>query len=332
MELRNKKSPRVTIQEVAREAGVDRSTVSRVFNQPQLLRENTVLTVKSVAKRLGYSPNSTARALRTGRNENIALIVPDLTNPFMPPIALAVQKEAAKLGYCVFIGNADEDPSHEEDLLLRFSDQVSGAVLASPRSDQSTIESLASIIPLVLINRDIFGIPRVLIDSGQGMAEAVNHLANLGHKHIVYVSGPVQSWSNEQRQMSVEEAAKALDIKLNVLSAGAASFSSGVNAVDELLALDVSACIAFDDVLAQGVCHGLEERNVTVPRDFSVIGCDDIMGSPLLTTVSSPSKTAGQKSVEMLASSLLSNLPSNTRLVLDTHLLLRNTAGPIKIW
>ena len=332
MELRNKKSPRVTIQEVAREAGVDRSTVSRVFNQPQLLRENTVLTVKSVAKRLGYSPNSTARALRTGRNENIALIVTDLTNPFMPPIALAVQKEAAKLGYCVFIGNADEDPSHEEDLLLRFSDQVSGAVLASPRSDQSTIESLASIIPLVLINRDIFGIPRVLIDSGQGMAEAVKHLANLGHKHIVYVSGPVQSWSNEQRQMSVEEAAKALDIKLNVLSAGAASFSSGVNAVDELLALDVSACIAFDDVLAQGVCHGLEERNVTVPRDFSVIGCDDIMGSPLLTTVSSPSKKAGQKSVEMLASSLLSNLSPDTRLVLDTHLLLRNTAGPIKIW
>ena len=132
--------------------------------------------------------------------------------------------------------------------------------------------------------------------------------------------------------MSVEEAAKALDIKLNVLSAGAASFSSGVNAVDELLALDVSACIAFDDVLAQGVCHGLEERNVTVPRDFSVIGCDDIMGSPLLTTVSSPSKTAGQKSVEMLASSLLSNLSLDTRLVLDTHLLLRNTAGPIKIW
>ena len=73
----------------------------------------------------------------------------------MPPIALAVQKEAAKLGYCVFIGNADEDPSHEEDLLLRFSDQVSGAVLVSPRSDQSTIESLAEIIPLVLINRDI---------------------------------------------------------------------------------------------------------------------------------------------------------------------------------
>ena len=167
------KAPRVTIQEVAREAGVDRSTVSRVFNQPELLRKETVLKVKSVALKLGYSPNSAARALRTGRNENIALIVPDLTNPFMPPIAHAVQKEAAKLGYSVFIGNADEDPSHEEDLLLRFSDQVAGAVLASPRSDQATIEALAANIPLVLINRDVPGVPRILIDAGMGMAKAV---------------------------------------------------------------------------------------------------------------------------------------------------------------
>ena len=330
MEPQNTKLPRVTIQEVAREAGVDRSTVSRVFNQPGLLREKTVLRVKSVARRLGYSPNSAARALRTGRNENIALIVPDLTNPFMPPIALAVQKEAAKLGYCVFIGNADEDPSHEEDLLLRFSDQVSGAVLASPRSDQATIESLARIIPLVLINRDILGIPRVLIDAGLGMAEAVKHLATLGHKHVVYVSGPPHSWSNEQRRMSVEEAAKALKIKLNVVSAGTASFSSGISVVDELLAVGASACIAFDDVLAQGICQGLEERDVNVPRDFSVIGCDDVMGFPRLTTVSSPSANAGQKAVEMLISTLLSGLSPDTRLVLDTDLLLRNTAGPPK--
>ena len=328
MEPRKTKLPRVTIKEVAREAGVDRSTVSRVFNQPSLLRENTVLKVRSVAQRLGYSPNSAARALRTGRNENIALVVPDLTNPFMPPIALAVQKEAAKLGYCVFIGNADEDPSHEEDLLLRFSDQVSGAVLASPRSNQATIESLAEIIPLVLINRDIPGIPRVLIDAGQGMTEAVKYLATLGHKHIVYVSGPRHSWSNEQRQLSVYEAAEALTIKLHVIYAGTASLLSGIGIVDELLALGASACIAFDDVLAQGICQALEERNVNVPCDFSVVGCDDVMGFPRLTTVSSPSANAGQRAVEMLISSLSSGFSTDTRLVLDTDLLRRGTVGP----
>ena len=169
MVAKRSKQQRVTIQQVALVAGVDRSTVSRVFNQPELLRSETVVKVKSVARKLGYLPNSTARALRTGRNENIALVVPDLTNPFMPPIALAVQKEAARQGCCVFIGNADEDPSHEEDLLRRFSDQVAGAVLTSPRSEASVIKELAQSMPLVLINRDIQGVPRVLIDAGQGM-------------------------------------------------------------------------------------------------------------------------------------------------------------------
>ena len=304
MATQHTKAPRVTIQEVAREAGVDRSTVSRVFNQPELLRKETVLKVKSVARKLGYSPNSAARALRTGRNENIALIVPDLTNPFMPPIAHAVQKEAAKLGYCVFIGNADEDPSHEEDLLLRFSDQVAGAVLASPRSDQATIEALAASIPLVLINRDVASVPRVLIDAGLGMAKAVAHLAAKGHARIAYISGPPQSWANEQRLRSVEDAASKHGIALEVVAAGTASFTSGVEVVDRLLSAGPSACIAFDDVLAQGICYGLTQRDVSVPQDMSVIGCDDIAGFPRLTTVSSPSTEAGRKAVELLIQSL----------------------------
>ena len=171
------KSGKVTIVEVAKAAGVDRSTVSRAYNQPEMLRQATIEKVKSVAVALGYSPNTAARALRTGQVQNIALIVPDLTNPFMPPIALAAQKQAEKTGYCVFIGNADENPGHEERLLARFSDQVSGAILVSPRSDEAVIRDMANRMPLVLINRDVPSIPRVLIDAGRGMAMAVEHLA-----------------------------------------------------------------------------------------------------------------------------------------------------------
>lgn len=321
-----KTSP-VTIQQVAKAAGVDRSTVSRVFNQPELLRSETVTNVKAVARELGYWPNSTARALRTGRNENIALVVPDLTNPFMPPIALAVQKEAAKSGYCVFIGNADEDPSHEEDLLLRFSDQVAGAVLASPRSESATIKTLSANISLVLINRDIEGVPRVLIDAGQGMAEAVIHLAQLGHKCLTYVGGPPNSWANEQRRNAVTSTAAEHGLALQSISAGVASFSSGAQIVDELLTYDGCACIAFDDVLAQGICHGLAERGLAVPQNYSVIGCDDILGYPLLTTVSSASSQAGRMAVEMLFAALNSDQDPNTRVVLETSLVLRNTTS-----
>lgn len=325
MASKRKTGKRVTIQEVAQAAGVDRSTVSRVFNNPSVLLADTVKKVKRVALELGYSPNAAARALRTGRNSNIALIVPDLTNPFMPPIALAVQKEAAKLGYSVFIGNADEDPSHEIDLLNRFSDQVAGAVLTSPRSAAEHIHQIARNLPLVLINRDIEGVPRVLINSGQGMAEAVAHLATLGHRDITYVGGPENSWSNEQRRDAVVAASRAVGLSLSQVEAGVASFARGIDIVPELLSLGATACIAFDDVLAQGICHGLVENGARNPQDYSVIGCDDILGYPLLTTVSGPSAQAGRIAVDLLMSSLTDQGDFENRIVLGTELVLRQT-------
>lgn len=321
---------RVTIQQVAEAAGVNRSTVSRVFNNPDILLEETVRNVREVARKLGYSPNAAARALRTGRNSNIALVVPDLTNPFMPPIALAVQKEAAARGYSVFIGNADENPNQEMDLLKRLSDQVAGAVLVSPRSDSEQIHALASDMPLVLINRDIKEVPRVLIDSGQGMAQAVGHLAELGHRRVTYVGGPENSWSNSQRCAAVTHATHEHGIAMSTLAAGTASFVKGVEIVPELLSCGATACIAFDDVLAQGICYGLVENELEIPEDYSVIGCDDILGYPMLTTVSGPAAKAGQIAVDLLMSSLNTPSEADLRIVLETDFVSRDTVGPPK--
>lgn len=321
------KSSRVTIVQVAKAAGVDRSTVSRVYNQPERLREDTVKKVKSVAMELGYSPNPAARALRTGKNKNIALIMPDLTNPFMPPIALAVQKEASKSGYFVFMGNTDEDPSHEENLFNQFSDQVSGVVLVSPRSKSTVIQAMANQIPLVLINRDIKGVPRVLINSGQGMAMAVKHLAELGHKNIAYIGGPPQSWANEQRRKSVFKAASEFGLNCVEVAAGAASFAVGVELIPELLKTGATSFLAFDDVLAQGIYYGFVEHNFRVPEDYSVVGCDDILGFPLLATVSSQSVLAGETAAQFLIDNMTLEISEVNCRVLSTELVLRNTIG-----
>ena len=319
------KSGKVTIVEVAKAAGVDRSTVSRAYNQPEMLRQATIEKVKSVAVALGYSPNTAARALRTGQVQNIALIVPDLTNPFMPPIALAAQKQAEKTGYCVFIGNADENPGHEERLLARFSDQVSGAILVSPRSDEAVIRDIAKRIPLVLINRDISSIPRVLIDAGRGMAMAVEHLAKQGHARLAYISGPTQSWANEQRCQAVFKAANRHGVQCLEIAAGTASFASGMKLIDELVATGASAFLAFDDVLAQGVYFGLAERGFSVPSDFSLVGCDDVSGLPVLTTVSSQTIQAGRLATELLIKTLKSGTTPDICELLDTELILRKT-------
>lgn len=184
-------------------------------------------------------------------------------------------------------------------------------------------------VPLVLINRDIAGINRVLIDSGQGMAQAVARLADLGHRKIAYVGGPAKSWANEQRHRAVARAAHIHDVQLIEIPAGAASFSAGTEVVSKLLLTDSTAVIAFDDVLAQGILVGFAERNIRVPQQFSVVGCDDVLGYPALTTVSSRSEEAGRTAVEMLFDSLKETNNADLCKILGTELIARETIGPI---
>ena len=209
---------RPTINQVAAAAGVTKSSVSRAFTRPEMLSEETVRRIFAVAEQLGYVPNHTARALSTGRHGNIALIVPDVANPFFPPLIRAAQAEADRSDYCVFLGNSDEDPRQEDRLIGRFAGQVEGFVLVSSRLSDTQIIAHAARRPLVLINRDVEGIPRILIDSATGVAEAVAHLAALGHKQLVYVGGPHGSWSNKQRRAAVRRSARALGLKVTVIS------------------------------------------------------------------------------------------------------------------
>ncbi|WEX08765.1 LacI family DNA-binding transcriptional regulator [Chelativorans sp. AA-79] len=318
----------VTISQVAEAAGVARSSVSRAYTKPHMLSPETVEHIKAVAERMGYVPNHTARALSTGRNGNIALIVPDVANPFFPPLIRAAQVEADRFDFCVFLGNSDEDPEKEDKLLGRLSSQVEGVILASPRLSDNRILAHASLKPMVLINRNVEGIPRVLIDSGIGVAEAARHLAELGHKRIVYVSGPSASWSNKQRRAAVRKSAAALGLELGILSASVPSFEAGLQAVPSILARNATAAIAFDDVMAQGILAGLAARDVAVPKDFSVVGCDDALGPlvlPPLTTVSSRSVEAGKLAVSLLMEMLQSRALTDASYVLETHLVVRGT-------
>ena len=322
----------VTITMVAEAAGVARSSVSRAFTRPDMLKPETVEHVRAVAARLGYAPNHIARALSTGRNGNIGLIVPDVANPFFPPLIRAVQEAADERDYCVFLGNSDEDPAKEDTLLARLSGRVEGVILASPRMADDRIRAHAAVQPLVLINRDLDGLPRVLIDSGTGVRQAAEALADLGHRHLVFIGGPANSWSNLQRRTAVEQVAAERGLTLTSVPVGVPSFEAGRAVVDSVLATGATAAIAFDDVTAHGIVAGLRERNVDVPGRFSVVGCDDVLGarvSPPLTTVTSPSAEAGRRALHHLMDELRAKFPGNARDVLGTQLTLRATTGAL---
>ncbi|WP_238334674.1 LacI family DNA-binding transcriptional regulator [Kribbella amoyensis] len=321
---------RPTINQVAEAAGVSKSTVSRAFSRPEMITAETVAHVMEVATRLGYVPNHTARALSTGRAGTVAIVVPDIANPFFPPLIRGAQAAADQAGFSLLLGDSDEDPTREDVLVGKLGPQTDGIVLASSRMTEEQILAHAERRPLVLINRDVPGLPRVLIDTATGIEAAVEHLAGLGHRHLVYVSGPASSWSNAQRRHAVRAAGRRLGVKVTAVAARRSTYDAGVQRTEAILASGASAAIAFDDLLAQGVLAGLAERGMRVPDEFSVIGCDDVLAAtmyPPLTTVSAHGGDAGRAAVDLLLSSL-DGARADVRRELDTSLVLRSTTAP----
>jgi DNA-binding LacI/PurR family transcriptional regulator len=319
-----------TISQVAKAAGVSRATVSRTFTRPELLSLETIERVRDVAKKLGYVPNQVARALSTGRAGNIALIVPDIANPFFPPLIRAAQAYADHVGYAVFLGDTDEQPEREDVLLTKMAAQVEGFILASPRLDEERVRAHAARRPLVLINRDIEGLPRILIDVSAGIAAAIEHLASLNHRRIAYVSGPPASWANQQRQRAAIRTAEKLGIQLTGVPAYHPNYEAGQKAAGELAKLSVTATVAFDDVVAQGIMAGLADLGWRIPKDMSIVGFDDVLASttyPPLTTVAAHSADAGTQAVKLLAEVLSKGQIQDERIIIPTELIIRATTG-----
>jgi LacI family transcriptional regulator len=316
---------------IAKELGISRSTVSRAFTRPQLLRAETVERVLNKAESLGYAPNQAARALSTGHSGIIALIVPDIANPFFPPLIRAAQAAADHQDFCVLLGDSAENPAQETRLISRFTPQVDGVVLASSRLTNAALATHAQRKPLVLINRDIPNVPRVLVDSRTGVMQAVAHLAELGHERIAYVGGPVSSWSDHQRRRAVAAARTEHGMRLTMLHAKPATYAGGAATADALLGSGCTAALAFDDVVAHGILAGLAERGVRVPDDVSVIGCDDVFAAttyPPLTTISLRCADAGEIAVSVLLDLVGGRKLGDVRYSLDSQLIVRATTGP----
>lgn len=293
-----------TVQQVAAVAGVSTSTVSRAFGRPELLNPQTREAVLSAATRLGYTPNRAARGLVTGRTGNLGMVVPDIANPFFPPLVKGAADRASMADLGMFLASSDLDAERELQAVQRMVKQVDGLVLCSTQLDDATVRRLAETTRLVLVNRTIRGIDSVVIDFAGGMRAAVDHLHALGHTSFVYLSGPNGSWSNDQRRQALRAQARKRGLRVSTLGPYLPTYESGVQAADQILAQGASAVIAYDDQMALGVLTRLHERGARIPDDVSVVGCDDVLpvgvARPSLTTVSGPCREVGRMAVELL--------------------------------
>jgi LacI family transcriptional regulator len=306
--------PKPTMSDVAAHAGVDISTVSRALNErtAALLRSETVDRVTAAAAELGYRPNVLARSLRTQRSHTIGMVIPDLTNPFFPPIVRGVEDVLDDADYTLIIANTDNDVRREQRSLRSLvGRQVDGLLVATSHLHDGTPgdEELGG-LPLVLVNRrgSDPDIPSVVPDDVAGIDAVVAHLTGLGHHRIAHLAGPQDTSTGRTRAQSFRDAMSAAGLDDEDLIEGADLFDidAGRDACERLLTRrpDLTAIVAANDLLAIGCIRAMRDRGLRVPTDVSLVGFNDMplvdLIDPPLTTVRVPQQEMGRAAARIL--------------------------------
>jgi DNA-binding LacI/PurR family transcriptional regulator len=322
-----------TIYDVAAAAGVATSTVSRAFSTPNRVSAKTRQHVLAVAAQMQYRPNPHARALLSGRHYTVAMVVSDIANPHFFELIRGAELRARTSEYTLVLVNGEESPRIEYDQIQRLVPAVDGFVLAASRLPDENLLQIAAQRPTVLMNRQVRGMPSVVLDHRSGCHRIVEHLASLGHRHLVYLAGPEKSWMAATRWSALHRAADELGLRSARIGPFTPKVSQGGAAADGALHSQATAIVAHNDLLAIGVIQRLRQRSVRVPEDVSVVGFDNIFAAelctPSLTTLGGAHAEVGRAAVEIL---LHANSPAHDdanppQVTLPTELLLRSSSG-----
>lgn len=302
-----------TIYDVARLAGVSISTVSRVLNGSAKVSEETRRKVEEAMRVLNYRPHPAARGLTLGRTQLIALIVPDISNPFFAELAKGVQNVCDEHGYAVVIWSTDGRVERELkaiDSLPR--QQVEGVCFFRHLTDDTAVRRLAEQrVPAVLVG----SLPKgIALDSvgtfgtGAALIKIVDTLVAQGRKALAYISGPREAIVSQIRREHYLSAVRHFSLRADddLIQETHFSREGGRAAALRLLSKDDRPDMIFaaNDVLAAGALQAAHELNLRVPEDVAIFGCDDIELSsllrPSLTTISLPKYEMGQKAAELV--------------------------------
>ena len=300
---------KTTIQDVARKANVSKATVSRVLNKNPQVKKEIKEKVLQAIEELDFRPNAVARNLANSRSNTIALVVPDMTNPYFPVLARGVEDEAHKKGYMLFISNTDNNPELEKKYLEKLIEQqVCGIVLVTALGEEELLKHWGKYqVPIVLCERHIEHSPFdiVLIDDYKASYDVINAFIRNGHKNIVHITGPMWVDSAKYRKKAYEQAME--DAELNALiKIGEFTFESGKALMNEILdsGYKPTALFAANDLIAIGAMSAIYEHGLSVPEDIAIIGCDDTlisaMSRPTLSTIAVPAYDIGVRAVELL--------------------------------
>ena len=333
--------PRVTMSDVAREAGVSVMTVSRVINDKGEISAETRQRVQAVIEKLGYRPSGIARSLAGGQSYTIGLIVPDIANPYFSGIAHGVTSIANDKNFGVLLCDCEEDPSLELSMLNVLEDKrVDGVIMAAPRTPtEKLLPTLARHANIVMVNR-LFAkaeLPSahgyVMNDDNYGGYLVTKHLLERGHRTIGFLAGPSTSYGSVQRMFGYQKALAEYGLEFNpsIVRYCSPSVDGGKEAAILLLQEhpETSGLFCFNDLVAIGVLQCSQQIGRRVPDDLAIIGYDDIpMASwvtPTLTTCKVDFEKMGKSAMQLLIDHIDECADECNNLILEPQLVIRNS-------
>lgn len=331
---------RPDIHAVARLARVSIATVSRTINNVPTVDPKLSQRVWKAVEELGFSPNTQARALVSGRSRLLGLIVSEITNPFFPELIQGFEEIAVESGYEILISSTNYDPQRMELCIQRMLERkVDGVAVMTFGIEAPLLDRLADRnIPLVFVDISPQGplFSSIEVDYFHGMREAVQHLAVLGHRKIGFISGPLRLHSAQARHNAFLRALAEVGLspKSEWMPEGDHTLEGGIAAMGHILGAHElpTAVMTSNDMTAIGVLHALYGTGYRVPDDFSVIGFDDVNFAqftlPPLTSVQMSSRELARCAVLALRDHLDPQLrPHAPRYKVQTKLTVRKSTG-----
>jgi LacI family transcriptional regulator len=327
------------ITDVADLAGVSATTVSHTLSGRRAVSEASRVKVLAAISELGYRPNQTAASLRTQRTYTVALIIPDITNPYYPTVARGLQDVLGPAGYLSVICNTDGDHDVERDYLEQMvSRPVDGVVIAAFRTEPAQFKTLLDAgIPVVMLGdtSDTDVSDQVMTDDRTGTAEATRYLLDQGITRIGFIDGEFGVGPGDQRVAGYHDALLSYGVRIDpdLLVTTDYTRQGGVDGLTCLLNLPdpPRAVLCANDLIAIGALDVARDRGLQVPRQLAIVGFDDIeaaaMVTPPLTTVVNPGYELGRTCGQLLLSRITEDFTGPRRqIVIPTRFITRSSA------
>lgn len=346
----NEQHTSVTIYDIAAEAGVSASTVSRALRRPERVSIATAEKVRTAADKLGYKAEGTQHRPPMHRTLNIGMVLADITNPFFQEVLRGAEHAARQQGMNVLAINVDEGVERSKQALASLQGHVDGLLLASSRLDNSTIEQTSRAIPTVVINRPVPGVASVLVDNYGGTVKAAEHLMAHGAHSITYFSGPQNSWADSMRWRALLDATGhpntgvgadhpltlaapprlVRDVTTRKIQVESPTILGGRIRFSSWLEHPTDAVVCFNDLVAIGFIQQAREAGYRVPEDVMVVGFDNTelntLVTPSVTTVAGPLRSVGRVAAANLMAMTLGTQKILTRpRILPTRLIARES-------